>query len=114
MSRTRFDMSGGALRAVVFLFVFSLILTGASLVFTAREVNASRANAASIVQLCQAGNASRAQQVTLWEHVLTVAAAGAHPRETPAQRRARLATSRAFDAYLRKVFAPRDCTAIAR
>jgi hypothetical protein len=34
--------------------------------------------------------------------------------ETAAQKRAREATARAFEAYVRKIFAPRDCAAITR
>ena len=65
-------------------------------------------NAASVTQLCRAGNEARAQQVILWEHILRIARAPAH--ETPAHARDRLATERAFEAYVHKVFAPRDCS----
>lgn len=105
----------GARYAVVFLFLFSLTLAAANVLFTARQVGHVRAlttaaarNAASIRQLCLAGNEARAQQVTLWDHVITITLPP--PRETPAQRRHRLAAERAFEAYVHRVFAPRDCS----
>ena len=111
----RLDMSRGAFQAAVFLFCLSLLIGGANLLFTAREVNAVRTvtataarNAASVNQLCQAGNTARAQQVSLWDHVLTIARGPRH--ETPAAHRRRLATERAFENYVHKVFAPRDCS----
>jgi len=114
--RQRLNMTPGALRASVFLLLFSLALAAANLLFTAREVNGVRAAethaaraSASVVQLCLLGNESRAQQIILWEHIITIAQPP--PGETPAQRRARLATTRAFVIYLHKVFAPRNCNA---
>jgi hypothetical protein len=59
------------------------------------------------VQLCQAGNESRAQQVTLWTHLIEISAPP--PHETAAQKAARAKLIAGFLAYVRQVFAPRDC-----
>ena len=112
-------MTRGTLHATLFLFVFTLVLFAANLLFTAHEVGNVRAvaaaagrNTASIVQLCETGNEFRAQQVVLWEHIITISRPP--PHETPPEARKRLAGVRAFDAYIRKVFAPRNCHAIPR
>lgn len=102
------NMTTGARHAVVFLFVLMVALSAANLIFTSRQVNDTRAASASVVQLCQLGNTSRAQQVVLWDHVAAVAPPP--PGETPAQKRRRLATTRAFLAYVHRVLAPRNCT----
>ena len=110
-------MTSGAKRAFITLLAISLALAGANLLFTAREVGNTRAAittsaraAASVAQLCQLGNEARAQQIILWEHILTISRPP--PHETPAQERRRLATVRAFGRYLHQVFAPRDCRAL--
>jgi hypothetical protein len=102
-------MTVGARRAFVTLLVIVFLLAGMNLVFTARQVNAVRAAAASVVQLCQLGNETRGQQVSLWEHLVTISRPP--PHESAAERRRRLADTRAFLAYVEKVFAKRDCTA---
>lgn len=109
-------MSRGAAHAALFLFVFTLVLFAANLLFTAHQVGSLRAvdtaaarNAASIVQLCEAINGNRAQQLILWDHIIAVA--HAPPHETPAARAQRLAGLRAFGAFVHKVFAPRNCHA---
>ena len=101
-------MTPGAVRAVLALFVVTLLLFGVNLLFTAHEVNRASAAAASVVQLCQAGNESRAAQVSLWAYLVTVSKPPA--RETRVEARARLAATRAFLAYVHKVFAPRNCS----
>ena len=105
-------MTPGALHATVFLFLFSLVLAGANLAFTAHEINAVRRAEASVTQLCQAGNEARAQQVGLWTYIIHISKPP--PHESAAQRRQRLATVKAFDAHLHQIFAPRDCQAISR
>jgi hypothetical protein len=107
-------MDAGTKRAFLTLLVISFALAAANLMFTAREVGSVRAaeqaaarSTASVVQLCQLGNESRAQQVTLWDHLIAISRPP--PHQTPAQQRRRLATTRAFVAYVHKVFAPRDC-----
>ena len=101
-------MTPGALRAVLTLFVVTLLLSGVNVVFTAHEVNRASTAAASVVQLCQAVNDSNSRQVALWDHLVLISRPPAH--ETPAARRARLATTREFLSYVRKTFAPRNCS----
>jgi hypothetical protein len=67
------------------------------------------ASRASVVQLCQAGNESRAQQVTLWTHLVAMSAPP--PHQTAAQKRQRAALTRDFLGYVREIFKARDCTA---
>jgi hypothetical protein len=94
-------------RAFVFLAVLTFLLAGASFWLSVRTVQGQIASRASVVQLCQAGNESRAQQVTLWTHLVQISAPP--PNETAAQRARREALVREFLGYVRKVFAPRDC-----
>ena len=51
------------------------------------------------MQLCQAGNESRAQQVTLWTHLIAISAPP--PHETAAQKQQRAMIVRQFLAYVR-------------
>ena len=95
--------------AVVSLFILSFLLAGASWWLSVRAVQGEIGNRASVVQLCQAGNDSRAQQVTLWTHLIAISAPP--PHQTAAQKAAREKLVTGFLAYVRKVFAPRDCTA---
>jgi hypothetical protein len=78
------------------------------------EAHAARAVAASehqsLLYACKLGNQSRAQQVQLWDHLVGIAQAP--PRETTAQRKARLRTIRSFLGYVRRSFAPRPCRII--
>ena len=105
-------MTPGALYATVFLFLFSLALAGANLLFTSALVHRAETNAASITQLCQSGNDARAQQVILWTHLVVISRPP--PHESVAARTRRVKTTREFIAYVRKVFARRDCTKIDR
>ena len=98
----------GAARAVVVLFVLAFVLAGSSFWLSVRTVQGQIRSRASVVQLCQAGNESRAQQVTLWTHLIQISMPP--PHETPAQKAARAKLVREFLAYVRKVFAPRNCT----
>ena len=108
-------MSRGAFRGLVFLFLFTLILGAANLIFTARDVNAVRGSLAasqhaeaSVKQLCLAANESRSQQIALWDHILSISQPP--PHETPAEAARRAMAERQFKAYVGHVFAPRDCT----
>ena len=101
-------ISPGAARAVVVLFVLAFLLAGASFWLSVRTVQGQIRSRASVVQLCQAGNESRAQQVTLWTHLIAISQPP--PHQTAAQRAKRQALIREFLGYVRKVFAPRDCT----
>jgi hypothetical protein len=97
--------------------MFLLLGAGVALNYfgTQSAIRHATAAAATTVALCQAGNTSRAQQVTLWDHILTISANSPPPlHETRAQHAQRLATARAFEAYVHHIFAPRDCTAITR
>ena len=102
-------ISTGAARAFVVLSVVTLLLSGAAYFFSTRAVQGEIRSRASVVQLCQAGNESRAQQITLWTHL--VAISRPPPHETAAQKQQRQATIRVFLGYVRKVFAPRNCSA---
>jgi len=90
-------ISRGAARAIVALFALSFLLSGASWWFSVRAVSGAVASRASVMQ------------VTLWTHLVAISTPP--PRETAAQRQRRLAAVAAFLAYVRQVFAPRDCTA---
>lgn len=100
-------ISRGAARAIVVLFALSFLLAGAAYFFSVRAVQGQVRSRASVVQLCQAGNESRAQQVTLWTHLVAISAPP--PHQTPAQKAQRDTLIRQFLAYVRKVFAPRNC-----
>ena len=102
-------MPVGVMRGFVFLSQLTLLLAGASSWFSVRAVRGEVSNRATITQLCETGNGFRADQVTLWTHLVTISAPP--PHETAVQKAARAKTVRAFLAYVRKVFAPRDCTA---
>jgi hypothetical protein len=102
-------MTRGARYAVVFLFVLSFLLAGGSYWLSVSAVRGEVGSRASIVQLCQAGNQSRAQQLTLWTYI--VAISPPPPHETAAERQQRKATIRRFLAYIHKVFEPRNCAA---
>src|SRR6516162_7693555 len=99
-------ISRGAARAIIVLFALSFLLSGASWWLSLRAVNGAVTSRASVMQLCQAGNDARAQQVILWTHLIATAVPPAH--ETPAQRQQRQAVTARFLAYVRGVFAPRD------
>jgi hypothetical protein len=101
-------MTRGARYSVVFLFVLSFLLAGGSYWLATSAVSGEVSSRASVVQLCQAGNESRAQQVTLWTHLIAVSQPP--PHETAREKAQRAATIRVFLAYVRKVFAPRNCT----
>jgi hypothetical protein len=110
-SRRRFrpfaTMGRGAASAVVTLFVLAFLLAGASFWLSVRTVQGEIRNRATVTQLCEAGNESRAQQVTLWTHLVTISAPP--PHQTAAQKRQRAAQIASFLAYVRTVFAKRNC-----
>jgi hypothetical protein len=102
-------MTHGAARSAVFLFTLSLLLAAGNYLLSAQAVRRAAASAASTTQLCRLGNTARAQQVTLWEHLVSLPGPGG---ETPAARARREKLAASFLAYVRSVFAPRDCAAI--
>jgi len=102
-------ISRGAAQAIIFLFVLTFLLAGASSWVSVRAVQGEIRSRASVVQLCMAGNESRAQQITLWTHLVSISAPP--PHETATQKAVREARIRQFLGYVRQVFAPRNCTA---
>jgi len=64
------------------------------------------------VAACRIGNQARTQQIQLWTHL--VAISKAPPGETAAQRRAREETITGFLDYVKRSFAPRNCSRIYR
>lgn len=103
-------VTAGARYAVAALFVLTFLTSGASYLLSASAIHRAAATAASTLQLCQLGNESRAQQITLWTRIIVISQPP--PHETVAQRRQRLAVVRAFIAYVHRLFAPRDCQAL--
>jgi hypothetical protein len=97
----------GAARAFVVLSVVTLLLSGAAYFFSTRAVQGEIRSRASVVQLCQAGNESRAQQVTLWTHLIAISQPP--PHETAAQKQKRQALVREFLGYVRQIFKARNC-----
>jgi hypothetical protein len=102
----------GSLYSVIILFVVMIVLTGASYALESNAISRAQRNTASITQLCQLGNDSRAQQIRLWQFVISISRPP--PHETAKQERQRQATLRTFEAYLHRVFAPRDCSALGQ
>lgn len=108
MPRLFRPITPGAAHAFVFLALLTLLLAGASSWFAIRAVQGEIANRASVTQLCQAGNESRAQQVALWAHLAAIS--GPPPHETAEAKRRREAAVAGLLRYVRQVFAPRDCS----
>ena len=105
----------GTRQAIVFLFLLTLAIGGANLLFTATLVHGvnvnsakARANKVSIVQLCQAGNEARQQQIDLWSFIIQITPPP--PHETKAQARQREHVLHQFALHLHTIFAARDCT----
>lgn len=102
-------MTRGARYSVVFLFLLAFALAAGSYRLSVSAVDRAVADRASVVQLCQLGNASRAQQVILWTHLIKVSLPP--PHETAAERARRQKTIREFLAFVHHDFAPRNCAA---
>jgi hypothetical protein len=68
---------------------------------------AARHASASNLALCQSANVARHQQISLWDFVLNLPSSH---RQT-AQEKRNVVT---FEAYLKKIYAPRDCAALGR
>jgi hypothetical protein len=98
---------------LVVSIVLDLILTGfvAVAAIQAHDANtAAGAAKASEMALCTAGNAARAQQVTLWTHLLSLPPAAGSPARTKAQQE----EIAAFGAYVKSIFKPRDCARLGK
>jgi hypothetical protein len=106
-ARGRQGLSPGIRYAVLLLFSVAFLLAAGSSWLAVRAVQGEIRNRASVVQLCQAGNDARAQQITLWTHLAAISVPP--PHETPAQTARRLMLVRQLLGYVRQVFAPRDC-----
>jgi hypothetical protein len=102
-------ISRGAARAIIVLFALSFLLSGASWWLSLRAVSGAVASRASVMQLCDAVNAARTRQITLWTHLASISAPP--PHETPAQEQQRQAALAQLLAYVRKVFALQNCAA---
>jgi regulator of extracellular matrix RemA (YlzA/DUF370 family) len=95
-------------RAFVIVDVLLTILLTAFGYLSVHAVqSASHANSAQLA-LCQAGNVSRAQQIQLWDYVLTLSSKGSP--QTPQQKQ----RAAEFRVYLHHVFASRDCRNLGR
>ena len=97
----------GAAHAIVALFLLSFLLSATSYWLSVRAVRGEVASRATVTQLCLTGNESRMQQITLWTHLVAISTPP--PHETPAQQARRAEVTREFLAFVRRVFAPRDC-----
>jgi len=97
-----------------------LVLTVVVAVFAiqAHDANTS-AQAARVVAaaakqnnlaLCEAGNVARAQQIGLWNHLLSLPPAPGSPRRSAGQEQ----QITAFRAYIAGIFKPRDCAALGK
>ena len=64
-------------------------------------------NAASVTQLCQAGNEARAEQIQLWQFVVHISKSAPHQAAQHAR------AVRAFEAYRHHVFRPSNCQSIS-
>ena len=102
-------VSETAVRAVVVLFALAWLLAGGAYYFSQRAVMGELGSRASVTQVCQGDNEQRAQQITLWTHLVAISAPP--PHQTAAQRDKRKTLTRQFLAYVRQVFKPRDCGA---
>ena len=103
----KFIATRGMAYSIAFLFALSFLLAAGSYFLSVQAIRRATANTATITQLCMTGNDARAQQIQLWEFVISVSRP---PHETAAHRRRREATVRRFTTHLHRVFAPRNCT----
>ena len=69
----------------------------------------SEAQHVSLVAGCQSNNEFKAEQVALWEHLISVSQP--KPGTTKAQAAADAQKAAAFLQYIQKVFSPRNCAA---
>lgn len=97
-------------RTMIWLLAFAVVLILAAGIV----VNAVRAsNAADLarqvhdtqVATCQQGNATRLQQIQIWDYVLAVP-----PAKPPSAQEQKIRAD--FKAYVHRVFAPRNCSKI--
>ncbi len=103
----------------ILVTVLGLVVTFYLVNFSGQLHRAQAAQAAVERQLhasqlagCAIGNKSRAAQIQLWDHVIAISSVP--PRETPAQKTARLAKLAGFRAYVGQTFRQIDCAALYR
>ena len=101
-------MTTGARHAVVFLFLLTVFLAAANLLWTSHLVARTNANTVSITQACRAGNELRQEQIDLWAFVIQISPPP--PHETKAEAKQREHVLHQFALRLHTIFAPRDCT----
>ena len=100
-------MTTGARHAVVFLFLLTVFLAAANLLFTSALIGRVNANKVTITQLCQSGNEAGCGQSGLWAFISQLSP----PRhEAPPKAAQRARVLRQFALHLHQVFKPRDCT----
>jgi hypothetical protein len=100
-------------RTIRFLIVsvaFDIALSVSLIFLAAGQASVSGQIHSSQVTACGIGNATRAAQIALWDHVIATAAVP--PHETAAQRKARLARLAGFRAYVKSTFHPVNCQAL--
>jgi hypothetical protein len=98
---------------LIISIILDLVLTVTIAIVAVQAHDANTAAAAakqSELALCTAGNAARAQQVTLWTHLLTLPRAPGSPPRTKAQQQ----EISAFGVYVKSIFHPRDCAHLGR
>ena len=105
-------MNRGTRQAIIFLFLLTLALAAANLLFTSALISRVNANKVTITQACEAGNRARQDQIALWSFVIQVSPPPAH--ETKAETAQRLHVLHRFALRLHQIFAPRDCTSPVR
>jgi hypothetical protein len=103
------DMTAGARRASIALLLL-VLLVGAGNLWASFDLTRGLQRTDTGQQaLCQATNASRTQQIQLWDYLLALPPAPGAAKRTAAQDR----QIAAFRIYIGKVFAVRDCSRLA-
>jgi hypothetical protein len=108
--RTRRIIIGTA-ASVVLDIALTVLVTIVAVQASSASSSAAQTRNASVVS-CQASNVTRAQEVGLWTHLVSVSEAGPHPGQTAAQLKRNEQALAAFLKYVGTVFAPRDCQQI--
>jgi hypothetical protein len=96
-------------RVLSFFVVVALVASGLSIYNWVRAVESTNQLRQQAITACQQGNASRAAEVNVWDHVLNEFLAGLNG-ETPAQQQETVAFVRETEQYLAVQLAPRNCT----
>jgi hypothetical protein len=94
----------------VFVLV-AMVASGLSIYNWIRAVDSTNQLRQQAINSCKMGNAERAAEVSVWDHVLNEFLAGL-TREPPAQQAETIAFVRETEHYLAVQLAPRDCTQV--